>query len=136
MQYDPKIHHRHTYRLRGYDYSQEGLYFITIVTQGRLAVFGEVATGEMRLNPYGEIAKKWWKTTDERFPNVTTEIFIVMPNHIHGIIKIDDDRKGTVPVPEGTRILIGARRPRPCRNRPWDRSSHFINTRPRKRSMP
>jgi putative transposase len=101
VHYDPVIPHRRSYRLRGYDYSQGGIYFLTIVTQGRLAVFGEVVTGEMRLNRKGEIANKWWKKTDDHFPSVTTEIFIVMPNHIHGIIHIDDDRRGTVPVPEG-----------------------------------
>jgi putative transposase len=101
IKYDPRIHHRHSIRLKGYDYSQEGMYFITIVTQGSLSVFGEVVTGEMRLNRSGEIVQKWWGTIEDHFPNVKTEIFIIMPNHVHGIIHIDNNRKGTVSVPEG-----------------------------------
>jgi len=58
MTFDPQIHHRRSIRLNDYDYSQAGLYFVTIVTQGRVPLFGEVVDGEMRLNCYGEIIQK------------------------------------------------------------------------------
>lgn len=99
--FDPKIHRRHSIRLRGYDYSQAGLYFVTVVTRGREKFFGEVVNGEMRLNQYGEIVQKWWNAIPEQFLNVETGAFVVMPNHAHGIIIITDDRRGTVPVPLG-----------------------------------
>jgi len=99
-EFDPKIHHRRSIRLKGYDYSEVGAYFVTIVTQGRVALFGEVVNGEMRLNRYGEIVQKWWDDIPRHFPNVETGAFIVMPNHVHGIIMIGDDRRGTVPVPQ------------------------------------
>jgi len=77
------------------------MYFVPIVTQGRVPLFGEVVEGEMRLSRYGEIVQKWWRALKNHFPNVDTGAFIVMPNHVHGIIAIGDDRMGTVPVPRG-----------------------------------
>jgi putative transposase len=106
---DPKIHHcpfglaqtqgRHSIRLKGYDYSQAGAYFVTIVTQGREALFGEVVDGKMRLNRYGKVVQKWWDIIPEHYPNIETGAFVVMPNHVHGIIVTGDDRRGTVPMP-------------------------------------
>jgi REP element-mobilizing transposase RayT len=98
--YDPHFHRRHSMRLQGYDYSQAGMYFVTIVTQGRACLFGEIADGTMRLNRYGDIVQKWWEAIPEHFPTVGTGAFVVMPNHVHGIIVIADDRRGTVPVPQ------------------------------------
>lgn len=86
--YDPKIHHRRSIRLKGYDYSQAGLYFITICCQDRACLFGKVEDGEMELNEFGKIAYDEWMTTPELRPNVELAAFIVMPNHIHGIITI------------------------------------------------
>ncbi|MBM3151977.1 MAG: transposase [Chloroflexi bacterium] len=103
--FDPKIHHRHSLRLRGYDYSQAGFYFITIVTQGREALFGEVVDGEMRLNRYGEIIQRWWNEIPKHFPNVELGAFVIMPNHLHGIIIIHENRRGTVPVTQGGETL-------------------------------
>jgi len=99
-EFDPKIHHRHSIRLKGYDYSEAGAYFVTIVTQGRAALFGAVVNGEMRLNRYGEIVQKWWEDIPQHFANVETGVFVIMPNHVHGIIIISDGRRGTVPVPQ------------------------------------
>jgi len=99
-EFDSKIHHRHSIRLKGYDYSEAGAYFVTIVTQGRAALFGEVVNGEMRLNRYGEIVQKWWEDIPQHFANVETGAFVIMPNHVHGIIIISDGRRGTVPVPQ------------------------------------
>jgi REP element-mobilizing transposase RayT len=88
MKYNPNIHHRRSIRLKGYDYSQNGLYFITICTQNREHLFGTITNGQMALNPMGEIAHtEWFKTASMR-PNIRLHEFIAMPNHIHGIIEI------------------------------------------------
>ena len=92
MRFDPKIHHRRSIRLKGYDYAQPGAYFVTLVTNQREEIFGEVAGGEMRLNQLGEIVHaEWLKTADIR-PNVELheDEFVIMPNHVHGIIWIVD----------------------------------------------
>jgi len=88
MPYDPGIHHRHSIRLKGYDYSQPGTYFITIVTQGRSSLFGEIVDGKMRLNNAGKIVQQEWRRLGQRFPHVELDAFVVMPNHIHGIVII------------------------------------------------
>ena len=86
--YDPHIHHRRSIRLQDYDYSQSGLYFITICTRDRKNIFGEIENGIMILNEYGKITDNEWYKLPERFSNINTDIFLVMPNHIHGIIEI------------------------------------------------
>ena len=88
MTYNPQNHHRRSIRLKGYDYSQEGLYFITICTQNRACLFGKIENGKMILNEYGQIAcNEWIKTTEIR-NNVELCEFVIMPNHIHGIIRL------------------------------------------------
>ncbi|CAG0962754.1 hypothetical protein ANAEL_00727 [Anaerolineales bacterium] len=84
--------------MQGFDYTQAGAYFVTVVTWRREALFGEIVNGEMILNRYGEIVQKWWLEIHVHFPNVETGAFVIMPNHVHGIIFIFDGR-GTVPVP-------------------------------------
>ena len=97
-------HHRHSIRLKGYDYSEEGAYFVTVVTQHREMLFGKVVEGAMVLNELGEIVKEeWLKTTSIRMEiEIDIEEFVVMPNHIHGIIHItknnDDPGRGDRPV--------------------------------------
>ncbi|NBL65852.1 hypothetical protein GV828_11630 [Flavobacterium sp. NST-5] len=86
--YNPQKHHRRSIRLQGYDYSQEGLYFITICCQDRAHLFGKVVSGEMILNSYGEIAQEEWLNTTEIRDNVLLHEFVVMPNHFHSIIEI------------------------------------------------
>ena len=91
--YNPEIHHRRSIRLKGYDYAQEGLYFITICCQDRIHRFGEVilnahCIAEMRLNPCGQIAFDEWYNTAKIRPNIELGAFVVMPNHIHGIVHI------------------------------------------------
>lgn len=93
-------HHRRSIRLKGYDYSQEGAYFVTIVTWQRECLLGQIVDKEMNLSRYGEIVQKWWEEIPVHFPNVETGAFVIMPNHVHGIIYIFDERRGTVPVPE------------------------------------
>ncbi len=86
--YNPQKHHRRSIRLQGYDYSQEGLYFITICCQDRAHLFGEIIGGEMILNSYGEIAQKEWLNTSDIRDNVVLHEFVVMPNHFHSILEI------------------------------------------------
>ena len=86
--YNPDIHKRRSIRLKGYDYSREGLYFITICCQNRTHYFGKIIDGKMQLNEIGEITKKCWKDIPYHFENIRLHSFVVMPNHIHGIIEI------------------------------------------------
>ena len=86
--YNPKIHHRRSIRLKGYDYSQAGLYFVTICCQEKLCIFGDVKNGQMILNLYGQIAHEEWQRTEIIRNNCVLHEFIIMPNHIHGIIDI------------------------------------------------
>ena len=88
-QYNPQIHHRRSIRLKGYDYAQAGLYFITICCENRICRFGNIENGEMILNEYGKIAHHEWVKLSERFPNFELDAFQIMPNHIHGIIVLN-----------------------------------------------
>ena len=92
MKFDPEKHHRRSIRLKGYDYAQPGAYFITIVTFQRECLLGEVVNGEMALSKHGLVAKQQWDKLPKRFPNVELGAFVVMPNHVHGIIVIADGR--------------------------------------------
>ncbi len=86
--YNSDKHHRRSIRLRGYDYTQAGAYFVTIVTQEREPLFGNVADGEMVLSAYGRVAATMWQRIPRHFPHVELDEWVVMPNHIHGIIVI------------------------------------------------
>src|SRR5713226_4540892 len=88
MKYNPGKHHHRSIRLEGYDYTQAGAYFVTIVTRDRACLFGDVVDADMRLNRYGEIARTDWQAIPKHFPDVALDIFLVMPNHVHGIISI------------------------------------------------
>lgn len=88
QKYNPNIHQRRSIRLKGYDYTQAGLYFITICCQDRICRFGTVENGEMILNEYGQIAHDEWMKTPQIRHHVELGEFIVMPNHIHGIIRL------------------------------------------------
>ena len=92
--YNPNIHHRRSIRLKGYNYSQAGLYFITLCCQDRACLFGEIENGKMKLNIYGQIAWQEWQATEIIRNNTALHEFIVMPNHIHGIIEILFHHKG------------------------------------------
>jgi REP element-mobilizing transposase RayT len=81
-----KTRRRRSLRLQGYDYAQAGAYFVTTCTQNRTCLFGEVADGSMRLNSAGELAATVWNNVLERFPGIELDMFVVMPNHLHGII--------------------------------------------------
>lgn len=94
MKYNPKIHHRRSIRLKGYDYTQPGAYFVTFCAYQRMHLFGEVVNGEMVLNDVGKIARAEWFRTAELRPYVKLyeNEFVIMPNHGHGIIRIEDEQ--------------------------------------------
>ena len=97
MTYNPAKHNRHSIRLKGYDYAQSGLYFITICCHNRACIFGHIENGIMIMNQYGKIAHNHWKNTIEIRNNIELHEFVVMPNHIHGIIQIS--RRGVSHTP-------------------------------------
>ncbi len=103
MKYNPQIHHRKSVRLKGYNYSQEGKYFITICTKNRECFFGKIANGKMKLNNIGRIAVKYLQEIPNHFPHVEIGEFVVMPNHVHCILVVGS-RVGTSPV--GTRHVV------------------------------
>jgi putative transposase len=88
MKNDPLYHNRRSIRLRGYDYSLSGIYFITICTHDRACLFGGIHHGKMILNEEGQIAFNEWYKTFELRKNMEPDVFMVMPNHIHGIVVI------------------------------------------------
>ena len=92
-------HHRRSIRLRGYDYAQAGVYFVTIVTKDRACLFGEVIDGGFQLNSVGEIVCACWREIPRHFSNVVADEFIVMPNHFHGVIFINVGARHAVPLP-------------------------------------
>ena len=99
--YDSDIHHRQSVRLKGYDYSQAGAYFVTICTRERDCLFGDLSDGEMRLNQYGLIIREEWLRTAALRKDVEVDIYTIMPNHLHGIIVIKG--RGVLPyAPTGT----------------------------------
>ena len=86
--------HRRSIRLPGYDYTQPGAYFITICCHERREIFGEIVAGEMQLNTCGRIAYQEWERLPSRFRSLRLGAFVIMPNHVHGILIITDDHAG------------------------------------------
>lgn len=82
------IRHRRSLRLKGYDYSQEGAYFVTICAHGKACLFGDVIGSEMKVNEPGRKVQAVWDDLPVHYPHVATDAFVVMPNHVHGVIVI------------------------------------------------
>lgn len=94
--YNPEKHHRRSIRLKGYDYTQPGSYFITICTWQRHCLFGEITHGQMQLNRYGRIVQKHWQNLIRHHQYMELGEFVIMPNHIHGILilkGVSEERK-------------------------------------------
>jgi putative transposase len=89
------LHHRKSIRLKEYDYSSPGEYFVTICANHREWLFGDITSGEMHLNPLGLIVQEEWVKTAEIHEDVELDSFVVMPNHIHGIITLIESGRGT-----------------------------------------
>lgn len=90
--FDPHKHHRRSIRLKGYDYSSAGGYYVTIVAWQREFLFGEVVNKEMILSRFGLVAKQQWEKLPKRFQNIELGAYMIMPNHMHGIILITNGR--------------------------------------------
>ena len=99
MPYDPDRHDRQSLRLPGWDYRRPAAYFVTVCTHNRVCLFGEVIDGRMALNACGRIVVEEWRRTERVRDNVVLDAFVVMPNHVHGIIGItaDPDDGGAAP---------------------------------------
>jgi putative transposase len=108
MPYDPQRHHRRSIRLKGYDYSRAGVYFVTICVQGGLCLLGEVIEGEMRPDAAGEMVERVWLDLPGRFPNIDLDAYRVMPNHFHGLVVILDDDPTVKPKPTDKERTVGA----------------------------
>lgn len=109
MENEPK-HQRRSIRLPGYDYSQEGGYFVTVCTSNRECLFGEVTDGRMRLNGVGLLVQSVWDELPKHYPAIELDQFVIMPNHVHGIIilvgagfkpALPTARAGLKPAPTG-----------------------------------
>ncbi len=88
MKFDPDLHHRRSIRLRGYDYAQSGAYFVTICTQGRESLFGDIRDNESALNAAGWMIQRWWAGIATKFAFARVGESVVMPNHFHGVVMI------------------------------------------------
>lgn len=99
MNQNPENHHRKSIRLKGYDYSHEGLYFITICCKNRKSFFGKIENGKMLLNEIGEIAFEYSASIPQHYSQSKLHEFIVMPNHMHSMIELVEPRHGVVPQP-------------------------------------
>ncbi len=88
MKYDPEKHHRGSIRLKGYDYSKVGAYFVTICVYNRERLLGSVIGGEMETNEAGHLAAECWEWLAEHYTYVELDEWIIMPNHLHGIVLI------------------------------------------------
>jgi putative transposase len=81
-------HHRHSLRLQGFDYTQTGAYFVTVCIQDHACLFGDISDGKMILNDAGFMAEKCWIEIPAHFPHIELDEFVIMPNHVHGILSI------------------------------------------------
>lgn len=102
MPYDPFKHRRRSIRLKNYDYAQAGAYFVTVVIRDPELSLGNIVDGEMRLNKFGAIVQSCWDDLPAHFPNVELDAFVVMPNHVHGVVVIKEpnQRRGAVTAPD------------------------------------
>ena len=96
MKFDSNIHRRRSIRLKGYDYSSGGMYFVTICTQERERLFGEIVGAALRGRPDGasEMIKKWLKETEHKFAGIEIVKYIIMPNHIHFMVSLQGGHAG------------------------------------------
>ena len=87
MSFNPNIHHRRSIRLKDYDYSLKGLYFITICCQNRVCRFGDIVEAKMVLNDAGIMIDKWYNELENKFHDIKCHEMVIMPNHIHFIVE-------------------------------------------------
>jgi putative transposase len=95
---------RRSIRLRNFDYSQAGVYFVTICAFRKRCIFGRIENGRVRLSPIGDIVRACWVDVPNHFPGIKIEAFVVMPNHMHGILAIEERARRAVPLREAARL--------------------------------
>ena len=110
--YDPAKHRRRSIRLRGYDYSRAGAYFVTICTQNLLCLFGEIVNGEMVPNDAGSNVERWYGELEDKFPDIRCDEFVCMPNHVHFVVV--NTGAGSLVRPDGERHPVRADSQRPA----------------------
>ena len=107
MKTKPDLPRRRAMRLQDYDYSQPGVYYVTICVQNRQCIFGEIIDGKMQLNEIGQIVVECWNRIPQHFSSVEIGEFVIMPNHMHGIISWGIEET------EFPHLCVGTRSPRP-----------------------
>ena len=95
MHYDPATHHRRSIRLLGFDDTRNGAYFVTILTHRRWPLFGAVVNGVMRLSEAGRLAQAAWDDLPIHYPQVTLDAWVIMPDHVHGVLWLSGAGGGT-----------------------------------------
>jgi REP element-mobilizing transposase RayT len=106
---DEALLQRKPLRLRGYDYAEPGTYFVTVTTHDRICWFGEVVNGGMRLTEIGHVVHEEWSAIPDRRTGVELDAFVVMPNHVHGVVRILSNARGEASLAP-TRAAAGASR--------------------------
>jgi len=116
MPFYSEKHRRRSIRLSGYDYSQPGAYFVTICTLNRACLFGDIVNGVMQLNPIGRMVQECWRAIPQHFPHVVLDAFVVMPNHVHGILVIVEKTNAGAAHSAGAMRSVGATHASPLQN--------------------
>ena len=103
MPFDPETHHRRSIRLKNYDYAQPGAYFVTLCVENKAFLLGEVADGQVQLTDAGTVVESWWNQVPGRFRPVELDAYVLMPNHLHGVLMlsasdVDQGRRGGLPL--------------------------------------
>jgi len=88
--YDPDVHHRRSIRLSGYDYTQAGVYFVTVCVQDRACLLGQICDSQMQENAAGQMVRTAWEQIPVRYPGADVDEFVIMPNHVHGILLLTE----------------------------------------------
>ena len=104
--YNPKIHHRKSIRLKDYNYASDGAYFLTICAQNKEHLFGNIVNGKIILNSAGEMIRKWLFELKSKFENIELDEYIIMPNHIHLIIFILNSAYGIPQIVQWLKTMI------------------------------
>jgi REP element-mobilizing transposase RayT len=105
MKYDPEIHHRRSIRLKGYDYLRAGAYYLTICTQNREYLLGEIVNDRLRLNDAGKMVSRWYGELENKFPDIQCDAFVCMPNHVHFIV-VNVLCNGSKPLPQTNIFMV------------------------------
>ena len=108
MTFNRDVHHRRSIRLPDYDYSRGGAYFVTLCAWQHKCFFAEIVDGERQLSAVGQIAHQTWEWLGDQYDHVQLDEWVVMPNHLHGIIVINEGRNAKAGGLKSLGRLIGA----------------------------